>query len=610
MFGFAGKLLRVDLSKGDTKQEPLSEELARKYLGGRGFAARILYDELTPGIDPRGPDNKIVFATGVLTGSPAPVGNRSLVASKSPLTGIWGDAAFGGWFGGELKKAGFDAVIVEGTSDRPVYLWINDGQAEIRDASHLWGQETGPAQEAILGEVGKAKVLGIGPGGENLVRYASAISELRFCAGRSGMGSVMGSKKLKAMAVKGSKPIAVASREKLIAFTKQINKEIRDNASIATLTRYGTWNNLTPLQRFGILPTKNFQAGVIEGGERLESEAMVEAILTDRQTCPNCPIFCRRVVKMDKPYELSGIYGGPQYETVAGLGSLVMNTNPAAIAKAHELCNRYGIDTMSTGECIAWAMECWERGIDLGRPLPWGDVETIFILIEEIAYRRGVGALLADGVRRAAAKVGQGSEAWALHVKGFEMAFHDPRGKKGMGLAYATANRGACHLQTVHEDALEAGGPFPELGLDTAMSRKQLDGKAYLVKTTQDYFGSLGDTLGICKFPTNAWRPYTPTRVAQAVALVTGWDIDLGELLTAGERIFNLCRMFNVREGISRADDALPARLGEPLPEGASAGEIVSGEDLEKLLEEYYELRGWDKNGIPRPETLARLGLI
>jgi len=609
MFGYAGKLLRVDLSKGETKREPLSEELARTYLGGRGFAARILYDELKPGIDPLGPDNKIVFATGVLTGTPAPVGNRSLVASKSPLTGIWGDAAFGGWFGGDLKKAGFDAVIVEGTSDRPVYLWINDGQAEIRGASHLWGQETGPAQEAILREVGKAKVLGIGPGGENLVRYASAISELRFCAGRSGMGSVMGSKKLKAIAVKGTKPIAVASREKLIAFTKQINKEIRDSASIATLTRYGTWNNLTPLQRFGILPTKNFQAGVIEGGERLESEAMVEAILTDRQTCPHCPIFCRRVVKMEKPYKLSGSYGGPQYETVAGLGSLVMNTNPAAIAKAHELCNRYGIDTMSTGECIAWAMECWERGIDLGRPLPWGDVETIFTLIEEIAYRRGVGALLADGVRQAAAKVGRGSEAWALHVKGFEMAFHDPRGKKGMGLAYATANRGACHLQTVHEDALEAGGPFPELGLDTAMSRKQLDGKAYLVKITQDYFGTLGDTLGICKFPTNAWRPYTPTRVAQAVALVTGWDINLGELLTAGERIFNLCRMFNVREGISRADDALPSRLGEPLPEGASAGETVSAEDLEKLLEEYYKLRGWDGNGIPTPETLVRLGL-
>ncbi|MFB0507397.1 MAG: aldehyde ferredoxin oxidoreductase family protein [Thermodesulfobacteriota bacterium] len=609
MFGFAGKLLRVNLSSEETKQEPLPDELARKYLGGRGFAARILYDGLIPGIDPLGPENKIVFATGVLTGTPAPVGNRSLIASKSPLTGIWGDAVFGGWFGGELKKAGFDAVIVEGTSERPVYLWINDGKAEIRDASHLWGRETGPAQETILSEVGKARVLGIGPGGENLVRYASAINELRFCAGRSGMGAVMGSKKLKAIAVKGTKPVAIAHREKLIALTKQINKEIKENPSIATLTRYGTWNNLTPLQRYGILPTKNFQAGVIEGGERLESEAMVEAILSDRQTCPNCPIFCRRVVKMEEPYDLSGIYGGPQYETVAGLGSLVMNTNPATIAKAHELCNRYGIDTMSTGECMAWAMECWERGIDLGRPLPWGDAETILTLLEEIAYRRGVGALLADGVRKASAKVGQGSEAWALHVKGFEMAFHDPRGKKGMGLAYATANRGACHLQTIHEDALEAGGPFPELGLDTAMSRKQLDGKAYLVKVTQDYFGSLGDTLGICKFPTNAWRPYTPKRVAQAVALVTGWDINLEELLTTGERIFNLCRMFNVREGISRVDDALPARLGEPLPDGASAGETVSAEDLEELLDEYYELRGWDKNGIPTPETLARLGL-
>jgi aldehyde:ferredoxin oxidoreductase len=609
MFGFAGKLLRVNLSSEETKQEPLPDELARKYLGGRGFAARILYDGLMPGIDPLGPENKIVFANGVLTGTPAPVGNRSLIASKSPLTGIWGDAVLGGWFGGELKKAGFDAVIVEGTSERPVYLWINDGKAEIRDASHLWGRETGPAQETILSEVGKARVLGIGPGGENLVRYASAINELRFCAGRSGMGAVMGSKKLKAIAVKGTKPVAIAHREKLIALTKQINKEIKENPSIATLTRYGTWNNLTPLQRYGILPTKNFQAGVIEGGERLESEAMVEAILSDRQTCPNCPIFCRRVVKMEEPYDLSGIYGGPQYETVAGLGSLVMNTNPATIAKAHELCNRYGIDTMSTGECMAWAMECWERGIDLGRPLPWGDAETILTLLEEIAYRRGVGALLADGVRKASAKVGQGSEAWALHVKGLEMAFHDPRGKKGMGLAYATANRGACHLQTIHEDALEAGGPFPELGLDTAMSRKQLDGKAYLVKVTQDYFGSLGDTLGICKFPTNAWRPYTPTRVAQAVALVTGWDINLEELLTTGERIFNLCRMFNVREGISRVDDALPARLGEPLPDGASAGETVSAEDLEELLNEYYELRGWDKNGIPTPETLARLGL-
>jgi len=609
MFGFAGKLLRVNLSTGEITQEPLSERLAHNYLGGRGFAARILYDELEPGIAPLGRDNKIVYATGVLTGTPAPVGNRTLVASKSPLTGIWGDSALGGWFGGELKKAGFDAVIVEGVSQRPVYLWVNDGQAEIRDASRLWGQETGPAQKAILGEVGKAIVLTIGPGGENLVSYASALSELRFAAGRTGMGAVMGSKKLKAIAVRGTGRVAVADREKLIALTRQVNKEIKTGHSCDTLTRYGTWNNLTPLQRYGILPTKNFQAGVIEGGERLESEAMVEAILTDRQTCPNCPIFCRRVVKMKKPYELSGIYGAPQYETTAALGSMLLNTDPAAIAKAHELCNRYGIDTMSTGGCIAWAMECWERGINLGRPLPWGDAKTIFTLIEEIAYRRGVGAILADGVKAVAARVGQGSEAWALEVKGLELAMHDPRGKKGMGINYATANRGACHGQTIHEDALELGGPFPELGLNTAMSRKQLEGKAYMVKITQDYFGTLSDTLGVCKFPMNAWRPYTPKRLAQAVALVTGWDITLEELLTVGERIFNLCRMFSVREGISRADDTVPARLGEPLPEGGSAGETFSAEDIAKSLEEYYKLRGWDENGIPTPETLARLGL-
>ncbi|MBM4466335.1 MAG: aldehyde ferredoxin oxidoreductase family protein [Chloroflexi bacterium] len=609
MFGFAGKLLRVNLSTSEVAQETLSEEMARKYLGGRGFAARILYDELAPGIDPLGPDNKIVYATGVLTGTPAPVGNRTVVASKSPLTGIWGDAAFGGWFGGELKKAGFDAVIVEGASAKPVYLWISDGQAEIRDASHLWGQETGPAQEALLGEVGQAKVLCIGPGGENLVRYASVLSELRFSASRAGIGAVMGAKRLKAIAVRGSGHVEVAEREKLIALARQINKQIKADASCGTLTRYGTWNNLTPLQHYGILPTKNFQTGVIQGGERLESEAMVEAILSDRESCPNCPIFCRRVVKMEKPYQLSGIYGGPQYETVAALGSLLLNTDPQTIAKAHELCNRYGIDTISTGVCIAWAMECWERGIDLGRPLPWGDAETIFTLIEEIAYRRGVGAILADGIRTAAARVGQGSEAWALHLKGLELPMHDPRGKKGMGLAYATTNRGGCHMQTIHEDALTIGGPFPELGLDTAMSRTQLEGKAYLIKITQDYFGTLGDTLGICKFPMNAWRPYTPTRVAQAVALVTGWDITLEELLTAGERIYNLCRMFNVREGIRRADDTVPARLGEPLPEGASAGESFSAEDLAKLLAEYYMLRGWDENGIPKPETLARLGL-
>lgn len=619
MFGYAGTFLRVNLSNREITTEPLSEEMARKYLGGRGFAARLLYTELEKGIDPLGPHNRLIVATGVLTGTPTPVGNRTTIAAKSPLTGVWGDATFGGKFGGELKRAGFDALIIEGASEKPVYLYIIDGRAEIRDASSLWGLDTGPAQQAVLREVGKATVLGIGPGGENLVRYASVLSELRFSGSRSGMGAVMGSKRLKAIAVRGGTPpggtllgsrrVPLAKPKELTAFARQIIKEIKENKSCATLGELGTWNNMGPLLRYGILPARNFRQGAIEGGDRLDGPAVVEAILTRRETCPNCPIFCRRVVEMEKPYELSGIYGGPQYETVAALGSLLMITDPRFIAKAHEMCNRYTVDTMSAGECIAWAMECWERGIDLGRPLPWGDEETILTLIEEIAHRRGIGALLADGVREAASRVGQGSEAWALHVKGLEMAMHDPRGKKGMGLNYATGNRGACHLQILHEDALEAGGPYPELKLDKKMSRLQFEGKAYVVKITQDYFGTLGDSLGVCKFPLNAWRPFTPTRLAQAVSMVTGWDVTLEELLTTGERIYNLCRMFNVREGISRKDDTLPSRIGEPLKEGGSAGHTVNKEELDRMLDEYYGLRGWDENGIPKSETLERLGI-
>lgn len=609
MFGFAGRLLRVNLTQGNVRKEFLSEEVLRKYLGGRGFAARILYDELRPGVDPLSPDNKIVIASGTLTGTPAVAANRALIASKSPLTGIWGDSVFGGMFGAELKKAGYDAIIIEGASEKPVYLYINDDQIEIKDAAHLWGLDTGQTYQSIIKDVGNVKVLGIGQAGENLVRYASAISDLRFCAGRSGMGCVMGSKKLKAVVIRGKGRIEVADRQRLLALSRQIYREIKENPSCGTLTRYGTWNNLTPLQRMGILPTKNFRAGVIKGGEHLESEAINKAILKKRYTCPNCPIVCRPIVEMETPYKVSGAYGGPQYETVAALGSLLMNTDPKVIAKAHEMCNRFGMDTMSTGECIAWAMECWEHGIDLGRPLLWGDRNTILSLIEEISFRKGLGALLADGVKAAAKRIGKGSEAWAIHVKGFEMAMHDPRGKKGMGLSYATANRGGCHLQIIHEEALETGGPFPELGLDRAMSRKQIEGKAYFVKITQDYFGTLNDSLGICKFPTNAWRPFTPNRVAETVALVTGWDVSLKELLITGERIFNLCRLFNIREGINRTADVLPSRLGEPLTEGATAGEVITQKDLTKMLDEYYEIRGWNKNGIPTPETLSRLGL-
>ena len=610
MYSYAGKVLRVNLSSGEVRAEPLSPEMARTYLGGRGFAARILYDELQPGIDPLSPANKLILATGTLTGTPSPVANRTLAAAKSPLTGLWGDASFGGRFGQELKRAGFDALIIEGAAERPVYLWIHDGQVEIADASDVWGLETGPAQDGILARTdSRAVVAGIGPAGENKVRYGSLLSELRFSASRTGLGAVMGSKRLKAIAVRGAGRVEVAERSALLALTRRVNKAIQENASCGTLTTYGTWNGLTPVQEAGLLPSRNFQTGVIEGGERLRSEAMRQALLTDTETCPLCPIFCRRVVELTQPYPVEGRYGGPQYETVAALGSLVGITDPAAIAKCHELANRYGLDTISAGVCIAFAMECAERGIDLGRSLRWGDTEAVFELLKEIAYQQGLGAMLANGVREAARQIGQGSEAWAVEVKGLELPMHDPRGKKGMGLAYATAPHGAVHMQGGFDPAFEVGNPYPELGSFDPVDRRSLQGKAQQVKAVQDYWGTLGDSLGFCKFPASPWRPLTPTRVAEAVRLATGWDIDLAELLEAGERIFNLCRLFNVREGVRRKDDTVPPRLAEPLPEGRYQGETLNAEDLATMLDEYYALRGWDEDGVPRPETLARLGL-
>ncbi len=394
-----------------------------------------------------------------------------------------------------------------------------------------------------------------------------------------------------------------------MALNRKLATEYRENESLGLLSRYGTWVGLMGMRRNGILPTKNFQLGTHPDDGAIDQDAMLQATLDHRETCANCPIRCRPAVKAEMKWPLDVRYGGPQYETVAGLGSLLMNYDPEAIAKAHELCNRLGMDTISAGSAIAWAMECSERGVDLGRPLRWGDTQAIFELLEEMAHRRGVGALLAEGTREAARRVGQGSEAWTLEVKGLEFPMHDPRGKKGQGLSYMTCPRGACHMNAIHDEAFEVQSPFPDLGFDLPMSRVAIEGKARLVKITQDYWGTLSDSVGICKFPANAWRPYKAALMAEYIRLVTGWDMGMEEMLLAGERIFNLARMFNVREGVRRKDDSLPPRMAEPLPDGPSAGECISQADLDRMLDEYYALRGWDRDGVPMPETLARLGL-
>src|SRR4030043_470310 len=390
MFGYNGKVLRVNLSKQKIMEGCLGEDIAKEYIGGRCLGARILFNELRPGIDPLKPENKLVIATGVLTGIPFAGNSRYAIMAKSPLTGIWGEANSSGFFGPELKHSGYDVVIVEGKADGPVYLWINNGEVEIKDASHLWGKTTGETQEAIRNEVKdkKTRVACIGLGGENLVKYACVINDLTRAAERTVMGTVMGSKNLKAIAVRGTKKIEFANEKKLMELVRKANKEVWGGSYGDLLNKYGTDGDLDDLDATGRLPTKNFAKSTFKGAERITGETMAETILIKRGTCFACPVACIRIVEAKKPYAVAPAYGGPEYETTAALGSLCMNDNLVAVSKANELCNKYSIDTISTGVTIAFAMECYEKGIitkkdTQGIDLTWGNHEAIMQLIEK-----------------------------------------------------------------------------------------------------------------------------------------------------------------------------------------------------------------------------------
>jgi len=621
MFGYIGKILRVNLSKEKIAENDLEEEIAKEYIGGRCLGARILFNELRPGIDPLKPENKLVIATGVLTGIPFAGNSRYVIMAKSPLTGIWGEANSSGFFGPELKHSGYDVVIVEGKADGPVYLWINNGEVEIKNASHLWGKTTGETQEAIRNEVKdkKTRVACIGLGGENLVKYACVINDLNRAAGRTGMGTVMGSKNLKAIAVRGTKKIEYANEKKLMELVRKANKEVWGGSYGNLLNKYGTDGDLDDLDATGRLPTKNFAKSTFKGAERITGETMAETILIKRGTCFACPVACIRIVEAKKPYAVDPAYGGPEYETTAALGSLCMNDNLVAVSKANELCNKYSIDTISTGVTIAFAMECYEKGIitkkdTQGIDLTWGNDKAIMQLITKIAKREGIGNILAEGVKRAAERIGKGAEDFAIQIKGQEVPMHEPRGKKGLGISYATSNRGACHLQAEHDDIFEDEKWLcPEIGLNKRITpRNRLclgKGKAKLVKIAGDLW-ALYDSLSACKFTTYPEGGIGVGRLADMVNAATGWDITISDLMIVGERAFNLCRAFNTREGVTRKDDTLPKRLMEPLPEGPYKGETISKNVLNDTLDEYYKFRGWDMTtGTPRRRTLEKLGL-
>ena len=608
--GYMGRILHVDLSERNQRVEALSEGEARTYVGGSGLAAKRLWEMTSRETDPLDPENVLIFMTGPLTGTKVPLSGRHEVVAKSPLTGIYGECDVGGKWGTQLKKAGFDGVIITGKSAKHTYIWINESGVEVRDAEHIWGLDTYEASAILRKETDpKAIEACIGPAGEQLAKIAAIMHDGRDgrAAGRCGLGAVMGSKNLKAIVASGSKEVPVVDEKSISEMTKKLAPEIHKGTK--RLADYGTSQLMTTAEELGSLPIRNWSEGSWqEGAEKLSGVMMAKTILKGRYFCGACIVGCGRTVAVDHG-EYAGIDGaGPEYESMALLGANTLVDDLEAVAKAHELCNRYGMDVISTGGVIGFALEAIERGIlkrdrDEADDFAWGNAKGIVRMVEKIGRREGLGYLLGEGVMRASAKLGGGSEAFALHVKGLEPPGHDPRAYNSLAVGYATGNRGACHLQGMSY-AFERSATMPELGINEVQDRFGVMKKGELVAKTQDLM-SLFDSLKLCKFL--IYGSVKVTHILEYLNAVTGLGTTQAEFLRAGERIYNLKRMYDVRCGITRKDDTVPARmLQEKRKEGGAADNLPP---YSEVLDEYYEYRGWDRNGIPTKTKLSELGL-
>ena len=615
---YNGKFLRVNLTTGETTAEEVSDLTYRMYLGGGAMAAYLLTRELKPGIDPLGPENVLVFTTCPTNASPISGTNRFSAAAKSPLTGAYGEAEAGGWWGPELKLAGFDAIVVTGASSRPVYLWIVDGQVEIRDASHLWGKTSGEAQDILKEETDKrARVLQCGIAGENLVRFANIVNELKHFNGRCGLGAVMGSKRLRAIAVRGKGKLEARDPAGLAALTQWFRETYDRKADM--LHKFGTSRNVGVLNTDGILPTHNFQRGQFEHFKEISGQHMAETILVDEGTCFACAIACKREVEVAE-LGVTPRYGGPEYETVGAGGSLCGIGDLKAIAKFNQLCGEYVMDTISTGVTIAFAMECFESGLLTrtetdGVDLRFGNAKALLSMTEKIGRREGFGAVLAEGVRRAAQRIGNGAERFAMHVKGQEIPLHEPRGKQGLALAFTTAPGGADHVRAPHDPAYEGfhpegGHALEALGLCEPLSRLELSTRKVRAFSYASNWWSLCSTVGICTLAAAPIDFLGITQVTNLVRALTGWDTSLWELIKVAERGKALARVVNCREGFTPKDDVLPARFHEAFTSGPLQGVRVDPEDFARARRLYYQMEGWDpETGWPTFAKLAELGI-
>ncbi len=612
MYGYMGKILRVDLTNGELNEEFPDDKVLKDFLGGAGLATWYLINETEKGIDPLGPDNKLIFMTGPLTGTSSPSTGRYSVVAKSPLTGFWGQANSAGFWGKDFKRSGFDGIIFEGVSPKPVYLLTDNGKAELLDASDVWGKDTSDATKILKEKHGdKFNVALIGTAGENLVKYAAVLNDCDLpyygrAAGRCGMGAVMGAKKVKAIVSYGKEKIQVAKPEDYKAGAKQRFDWVNQSLLKMTLEVYGTATMVDLVNVKGGLPTNNWQTGIFPNPDLINGTAINENILIDRKPCFACPIACGRLAEIKEgPYKSKG--EGPEYESIGALGTMCGLDDLNAITYAHFLCNEYGLDTISVGNTIGFAMECAEKGILTetdGIDLKFGNAQAVIDMLSKITKREGIGDLLAEGVKVMSKKLGKGSEKFAMHVKGLELPCYDPRAAKITGLAYVTANRGGDHITAYIEGPAFLAMPFMIVDdADIGDPLQELPEKTKVVKDFEDAFGVF-DAIGGCKF---MGMVLTAEDWAELISKLMGYDYTAADFRKTGERIYNLERAYLVREGCSRKDDTLPPRLlEEPLPEGPAEGHTVN---LDPMLDAYYKFRGWDNDGKPTKEKLQELGL-
>jgi len=618
-YGYNGKILHVNLTQATWEIEEPDITWYRTYVGGPVLAAYYLLKHLKPGTDALSPDNVLVFALSTVTGAPVSGFSRYTVAAKSPLTGAFGRAEAGGYFGPELKFAGFDAIVFYGKAEKPVYLWVHDGEVEIHDASSVWGKDNLQTLRILEEELDdkRIRVASIGQAGEQMLPIACVQNDLEHFNGRTGMGAVMGSKNLKAVVARGRQKPVFADPETIKAIRKETNEKLKVHPPNVTLTQVGTSGLIKGLNDLGILPTRNFKKGTFDGADNINAETYHNTIFESKGSCYSCAVRCKRKVSLeDDRYPLSIKLGGPEFETLAGLGSLCEIDNLPAIARGNQLCNLYGLDTIAVGCITAFAMECFEKGILTtddtgGREINFGDADAMLWLIEEMAANRGIGRLLGQGVKRAAEKIGKGADKYAFHIKGQELPLHDGRGKTGMAMGYALSPTGADHMEIGHDVAFQgdAISKLSAVGLHRPVEPLKTDLEKVRFFAVGQKARQINNCFGICDFCSLPIHALTFQPLVDLVRAITGWDTSLYDMMQVSERGNVMQRWFNCREGFGPEDDRLIRRWHQPLPDGPLKGQRIDPKEFREALDLYYAISGWDENGKPTLAKLVELNL-